>query len=98
MLAKIIVHLLHSTVPSGASALAPADRYRLDARAATCLSTVSLLARACEGPAQATPHLWPAWAMTYANPVARYTLTIRSQPSAAPMLFAIAEGTLLLLA
>ena len=95
MLAKNIVHLLHSTIPS---VLAPADRRWLDARAATCLSTVSLLARACEGPTQATPHLWPAWATTYANPVARAVLTLRLQHPAASMLSALAQGTILLLA
>jgi hypothetical protein len=95
MLAKNIVHLLYSTVPS---ALAPADRRRLDACAATCLGTVSLLARACEGATQATPDLWPAWASTYANPVARCTLKLRSQHSAVPTLSAIAESTILLLA
>jgi hypothetical protein len=98
MLAKNIVYLLNSTVPSCASALAPADRHWLDARAATCLSTVSLLARACEGPTQATPHLWSAWATTYANPVARYALTLRSQYASTPMLSALAQGTILLLA
>ncbi len=104
MLASYLVRLLDSTVPSYASALSPADRRRLDARAVTCLSTVSLLARACEGPAQAAPELWSVWTSMYANPISRKTLalaaTLRAQAQQPPdfALAALAHGTALLLA
>jgi hypothetical protein len=103
LLAKHLVPLLHSTHPSYAPAFGPIDHRRLHARAATCLNTISLLARACEGPTQAAPHLWSAWATTYANPVARAALALREQqdPDASATtlaLAALAQSTALLLA
>jgi len=96
MLSKNLAGLLHSTVPSDTLALSPADRRRLDARAATCLSTVSLLARACEGPTMSTPELWSAWTTTYSNPVARYALAFRVYRD--PALATLGLSTALLLA
>ncbi|KAH9954336.1 hypothetical protein BC827DRAFT_967382 [Russula dissimulans] len=96
MLAKIIAGLLRSTLPSDTLALSPADRRRLDARAAMCLSAVSLLARACEGPTMSTSGLWSAWATMYSNPVARDTLAFRAYRD--PALATLALSTALLLA
>ncbi|KAH9038139.1 hypothetical protein EDB84DRAFT_1577455 [Lactarius hengduanensis] len=94
MLAVHLVRLLHSTFPSDALALPAAERQRLEARAATCLRTVMLLARACDGPTLAAPQHWPAWAITYFNPVARDALALRQHPD----LGALAQSTALLLA
>ncbi|KAH8977462.1 hypothetical protein EDB86DRAFT_1194745 [Lactarius hatsudake] len=94
MLAVHLVRLLHSTFPSDALALPPAERQRLEARAATCLRTVMLLARACDGPTLAAPQHWPAWAITYFNPVARDALALRQHPD----LGTLAQSTALLLA
>jgi len=96
MLAKILAGLLRSTLPSETLALSPADRRRLDSRAATCLSAVSLLARACEGPTMSTSGLWSAWATLYSNPVARDTLAFRVYRD--PALATLALSTTLLLA
>ncbi|KAI9454698.1 hypothetical protein F5148DRAFT_1228629 [Russula earlei] len=96
MLAKYLVGLLHSAVPLDSLALSPADRRQLDARAVTCLSSVSLLARACEGPTLSMPQLWPAWATAYSNPVARDALAFRAHPNSA--LAALALSVVLLLA
>ncbi|KAH8983869.1 hypothetical protein EDB92DRAFT_1951269 [Lactarius akahatsu] len=94
MLAVHLVRLLHSTFPSDALALPPAERQRLEARAATCLRTVMLLARACDGPTLTAPQHWPAWAITYFNPVARDALALRQHPD----LGVLAQSTALLLA
>ncbi|KAI0295902.1 hypothetical protein B0F90DRAFT_1927374 [Multifurca ochricompacta] len=96
MLARHLVHLLHSAAPSEALALAPADRRRLNARAVTCLRTVSLLSRACDGPMLNSPKHWSEWAITYFNPVARDALALRAHPD--PALATLAQGTALLLA
>jgi hypothetical protein len=96
MLAKNIVRLLHSAIPSDTLALTPADRRRLDARAATCLSTVSLLARACDGPTPSGYHLWGAWAVSYSNAVVRDALALCEHPQ--PALATLAQSTALLLA
>jgi hypothetical protein len=96
MLAKNVVRLLHSAIPSNAVALSVADRRRLDARAATCLSTVSLLARACDGPTPSTYHLWAAWAASYSNPVVRNALALCEHPQ--PALATLAHSTIFLLA
>jgi hypothetical protein len=96
MLAKNVVHLLHSSIPSDALALSPADRRRLDARAVTCLSTVSLLARACDGPTQREYHLWAAWAASYSNRVVRDALVLCEHPQ--PALATLAQSTVFLLA
>jgi hypothetical protein len=96
MLAMNIVPLLRSAIPSDTLALTPADRRRLDARAATCLSTISLLASACEGPTQSTYHLWGAWATSYSNPVVRGALTLCEHPQ--PALATLAQSTAFLLA
>jgi hypothetical protein len=96
MLAMHLVRLLHSTFPSDALALPIAERQRLEARAATCLRTVMLLSRACDGPTLAAPQDWPAWAITYFNPVARDALALREHPD--PDLAMLAQGTALLLA
>ncbi|KAH9170660.1 hypothetical protein EDB89DRAFT_2071695 [Lactarius sanguifluus] len=93
-LAVHLVRLLHSTFPSDALALPLAERQRLEARAATCLRTVMLLARACDGPTLAAPQHWPALAITYFNPVARDALALRQHPD----LGALAQSTTLLLA
>ena len=96
MLAVHLVRLLHSTFPSDALALPATERQRLEARAVTCLRTVMLLSRACEGPTLAAPQDWPAWAITYFNPVARDALALREHPD--PALAALAQSTALLLA
>jgi hypothetical protein len=96
MLAVHLVRLLHSTFPSDALALPAAERERLEARAATCLRTVMLLSRACDGPALTAPQHWPAWAITYFNPVARDALALREHPD--PALAVLAQSTALLLA
>jgi hypothetical protein len=96
MLAVHLVRLLHSTFPSDALALAATERQRLEARAATCLRTVMLLTRACDGPDLAAPQHWPAWAITYFNPVARDALALREHPD--PALAVLAQSTALLLA
>ena len=96
MLAMNIVPLLRSSIPSDALAPSPADRRRLDARAATCLSTISLLARACDGPTQSAYHLWGAWATSYSNPVVRSALALRDHPQ--PTLATLAQSTVFLLA
>ncbi|KAI0287306.1 hypothetical protein BC826DRAFT_972305 [Russula brevipes] len=95
MLAKNIVRLLHSAVPSDALPLAATDRRRLDARAMMCLGTISLLARACDGPTQSAPQLWPAWATMYSNPIARDALAFCEDPQ--PALATLAQSTVLLL-
>jgi hypothetical protein len=96
MLAVHLVRLLHSTFPSDALALPAAERQRLEARAATCLRTVMLLTRACDGPALAAPQHWPAWAITYFNPVARDALALCEHRD--PTLAVLAQSTALLLA
>jgi hypothetical protein len=96
MLAKNIVQLLHSAVPSDALPLPATDRRRLDARAMMCLGTVSLLARACDGPTQSAPQLWPAWATMYSNPIARDALAFCEHSQTA--LATLAQSTVLLLA
>jgi len=96
MLAKNVVRLLHSAIPSDALALSPADRRRLDARAATCLSTVSLLARACDGPSQRAYQLWGAWTVSYSNPVVRGALALCEHPQ--PALATLAQSTVFLIA
>ena len=96
MLWTNIVQLLHSTIPSEALTLAPADRRRLETRAATCLSIVSLFARACDGPTPSAYHLWGAWAVSYSNPVMRDALTLCDHPQ--PALATLAHSTAFLLA
>lgn len=96
MLWTNIVQLLHSAIPSEALALAPADSRRLEKRAATCLSIVSLLARACDGPTPSVYHLWGAWTVSYSNPVMRDALTLCDHPQ--PALATLAHGTAFLLA
>jgi hypothetical protein len=96
MLATNIAQLLRSTVPSNTLALAPADRRRLETRAATCLTTVSLLARACEGPTPSANDLWGAWAVSYSNFVMRDALALCDHPQ--PALATLAHSTLFLLA
>ena len=96
MLAVHLVRLLHSTFPSDALALPIIERQRLEARAATCLRTVMLLSRACDGPTLVAPQDWPAWAITYFNPVARDALALREHPD--PALAMLAQSTALLLA
>ncbi len=96
MLATKVVQLLHSAIPSETLALAPADRQRLETRAATCLSTVSLLARACSGPAPGAYHLWGVWAFSYSNPVKREVLAMCKHPQ--PALATLAHSTAFLLA
>jgi hypothetical protein len=96
MLATSIVQLLHSSIPSDSFALAPADRRRLETRAATCLSIVSLLARACDGPTPSAYHLWGAWAVSYSNPVMRDALALCEHPQ--PALATLAHSTAFLLA
>jgi hypothetical protein len=91
MLATKVVQLLHSAIPSEALALAPADRQRLETRAATCLSTISLLARTCSGPAPSGYHLWAAWAFSYSNPVMREVLAMCKHPQ--PALATLAHST-----
>lgn len=95
MLAENVMWLLHSAIPSDALALAPADRRRLDARAVTCLSTISLLARACDGPTSSAPQLWAAWAARYSNPVARDALALSAHPH--PTIATLARSTALLI-
>jgi len=96
MLATNIVQLLHSAIPSDMLALAPADRQRLETRAATCLSIVSLLARACDGPTPSAYHLSGAWAFSYSSPVMRDALALREYPQ--PALATLAISTVFLLA
>lgn len=96
MLAMNIVPLLRSAIPSDALAPSPVDRRRLDARAATCLSTISLLARACDGPTQSAYHLWGAWTTSYSNPVVRGALSLCDHPQ--PTLATLAKSTVFLLA
>ena len=96
MLATSIVQLLHSANPSDTFALAPADRRRLETRAATCLSVVSLLARACDGPTPSAYHLWGAWAVSYSNAVMRDALALCEHPQ--PALATLAHSTAFLLA
>ena len=96
MLAVHLVRLLHSTFPSNALGLPAGERQRLEARAAMCLRAIMLLSRACDGPSLSAPQHWPAWAITYFNPVARDALALREHPNAA--LAALAQSTALLLA
>lgn len=96
MLATNIAQLLRSTIPSNTLALAPADRRRLETRAATCLTTISLLARACDGPTPSAYHLWGAWAVSYSNFVMRDTLALCEHPQ--PAIATLAHSTLFLLA
>jgi hypothetical protein len=91
MLATSIVRLLHSAIPSDMFALAPADRRRFETRTATCLSIVSLLARACDGPTPSAYHLWGAWAVSYSNPVMRDALALCEHPQ--PALATLAHST-----
>lgn len=94
MLAVHLVRLLHSTFPT--DALPAPERQRLEARAATCLRTIMLLSRACDGPTIDAPQHWSAWAVTYFNPVARDAFALREHPD--PALAALAQSTALLLA
>ena len=96
MLATNIVQLLHSAIPSDMLALAPADRRRLETRAATCLSIVSHLARACDGPTPNAYHLWGAWAVSYSNPVMRDAVALCKHPQQA--LATLAHSTAFLVA
>ena len=96
MLAVHLVRLLHSTFPSDALALPTTERQRLEARAVTCLRTVMLLSRACDGPTLDAPLHWPAWAITYFNPVARDALALREHPDFA--IAVLAQSTALILA
>lgn len=96
MLAVHLVRLLHSTFPSDALTLPAAERQRLEARAAMCLRTVIILSRACDGPSLSAPQHWPAWAITYFNPIARDALALREHPD--PALATLAQSTALLLA
>ena len=94
MLAVHLVRLLHSTFPSDTLALPATERQRLEARASTCLRTIMILSRACEGPMLDSPQDWPLWAITYFNPVARDALTLREHPALA----VLAQSAALLLA
>ena len=96
MLATNIVQLLHSTIPSNTLALALADHRRLETRAATCLSIVSHLARACDGPTPSAYHLWGAWAVSYSNPAMRDALALCEHKE--PALATLAHSTAFLLA
>jgi hypothetical protein len=96
MLATNIAQLLRSTIPSNTLALGLADRRRLETCAATCLTTVSLLARACDGPTPSAYHLWGAWAVSYSNFVTRDALALCEHPQ--PALANLAHSTLFLLA
>ena len=96
MLAKNIVRLLHSAIPTDALALSPADRRRLDTRAATCLSTISLIARACDGPTPSAYNLWGAWAISYSNSVLLDALALCEHPQ--PALATLAQSTVFVLA
>jgi len=96
MLAVNLVQLLRSAIPSDTLVLAPADRRRLETRAATCLSTISLLARACDGPTHNAYYLWGAWAVSYSNPIMRDALALWEHPQ--PALATLARSTVFLLA
>lgn len=96
MLATSIVQLLHSAIPSDTFTLAPADRRRLETRAATCLSIITLLARACDGPTPSAYHLWGAWAVSYSNSVMRDVLVLCEHLQ--PALATLANSTAFFLA